>query len=115
MKRLSVASLPVRCCTPLMLVGSCILAIAWTFLGFASIPRAETMYPSSFPAGTPNTHFFWVEFDYVLVECCKGFAEVVEYCARAVGFDDNVIDVDLDVSAYLVSQTCLHHLLVRGS
>src|ERR1043165_7654568 len=43
MKRLSAASLPVSCCTHLMFVGSCILAIAWNFSGFASIPRAETM------------------------------------------------------------------------
>ena len=26
--------------------------------GFASIPLLETMNPSSFPAGTPKTHFF---------------------------------------------------------
>src|SRR3954462_12730687 len=32
-----------------------------------------------------------------------------------VSFDDDVVDVDLDVSADLVSQACLHHPLVRGS
>ena len=27
------------------------------FLGLSSIPRLDVMYPSSFPFGTPKTHF----------------------------------------------------------
>src|SRR4051812_37556637 len=71
MKRLSAASLPVSYCTPLISVGSCILAIAWTFSGFASIPRAETIYPSSFPAGTTNTHFFGLSLILYLFSAAK--------------------------------------------
>ena len=58
---------------------------------------------------------FWVELDSLLVEGCECLAEVVEQCVCTVGFDDDVVDVDMDVPAYLVSQSCLHHPLVCGS
>ena len=31
--------------------------MAVIFLGLASMPRSDTMYPSSFPFGTLKTHF----------------------------------------------------------
>ena len=33
------------------------LEMAVIFLGLASMPRSDTMYPSSFPFGTLKTHF----------------------------------------------------------
>src|SRR4051812_10575174 len=114
MKWLSAVNLPVSCCTPLISVGSCILAIAWTFSGFASIPREETMYPRSFPAGTPNTHFFGLSLILYLLSAAK-VSQRSSSSVLALCFDDDVVDVDLNVSVDLVSQTCLHHPLVRGS
>jgi hypothetical protein len=35
---------------------------AATFLGLASMPRWETMYPNSMPRGTPKTHFSGFNF-----------------------------------------------------
>jgi hypothetical protein len=33
------------------------------FLGLASMARLDTMYPNSFPFGTPKVHFFRIQFD----------------------------------------------------
>ena len=42
---------------PLTLRMGPMLEMAAIFLGLASMPLSDTMYPSSFPFGTPKTHF----------------------------------------------------------
>ena len=44
-------------CTSRSLVGISILSMALILTGLHSMPRSETRKPSSWPAGTPNTHF----------------------------------------------------------
>ena len=51
------ATLPVRDCTSLVVLGEDILRIALTFSGFASIPLYETINPRNFPEETLKAHF----------------------------------------------------------
>jgi hypothetical protein len=53
---------PVSRCTFFCDHGGSILIMASIFSRLASIPRWLTMNPSSFPAGTPNTHFSGFSF-----------------------------------------------------
>ena len=57
MKRLKAATHPASFWTCLRSVGVANCDKAQILAGFASIPLLETMNPSSFPAGTPKTHF----------------------------------------------------------
>ena len=57
MKRLRAARQPVSLYTPLMLHMGPMLEMAVIFLGLASIPHSDTMYPSNFSFGTPKTYF----------------------------------------------------------
>ena len=56
-KRLKAATDPASFWTYLRSVGGANCDRARILAGFASIPLLETMNPSSFPAGTPKTHF----------------------------------------------------------
>ena len=57
MNWLRAARQPVSLCMPLMLRMGPMLEMVMIFSGLASMPRPNTMYPSSFPFGTPKTHF----------------------------------------------------------
>ena len=57
MKRLMDARQPVNFWTSRSRVGTSILSMALILTGLHSMPRSETRKPSSWPAGTPNTHF----------------------------------------------------------
>ena len=57
MKRLKAATHPVNFCICLRSFGISNCDRARILAGFASIPLPDTMKPSSFPAGTPKTHF----------------------------------------------------------
>ena len=57
MNRLRVARQPVSLYIPLTLRMGPMLEMAMIFLGLASMPCSDIMYPSSFPFGTPKTHF----------------------------------------------------------
>ena len=41
------------------------------FLGLASMPRSDMMYPSSFPFGTPKIYFSGFNFDAEPLEVCE--------------------------------------------
>ena len=56
-KRLKAATHPASFWTCFWSVGIANCDKARILAGFASIPLLETMNPSSFPAGTPKTHF----------------------------------------------------------
>ena len=51
---------------PLMLHIGHMLEMDVIFLGLASITRLDTMYPNSFPFGTPKTHFSGVNLMLIL-------------------------------------------------
>src|SRR5437762_3171032 len=55
MKWLSAAMQPGNFCTSFKAVGEFILNMSLSFSGLASMPRYDTMKPSSFPEGTPKT------------------------------------------------------------
>ena len=57
MNRLRAARQLVGICMPLMLRMGPMLEMAVIFSGLASMPHSNIMYPSSFPFGTPKTHF----------------------------------------------------------
>ena len=73
MNLLREAKQPVSLCTPLTLRMGPMLEMAVIFSGLASMPRLDMMYPSSFPFGTPKTHFS--EFNLMLN--LRRFANVV--------------------------------------
>ena len=73
MNQLRAAKLPVIICTPLTLRIGPMLEMAMIFSGMASMPRSDTMYPSSFPFGTPKTHFL----RFSLMLNLRRFANVV--------------------------------------
>src|SRR5438128_7852317 len=62
MKRLSATMQPVSFCTSFKAVGEFILNMSLSFSGLALIPRYDTMKLSSFPDGTPKTHFSGFSF-----------------------------------------------------
>jgi hypothetical protein len=95
--------------------GFPIVNIAWIFSGFASIPLADTRNPRSCPADTPKEHFVGVKLEFVPVEVVEGFLQVADQRFLLSCGDDHVIDVDLDVAAYLTSEAVLHHPLISCS
>jgi hypothetical protein len=62
MKWLKVARHPSTFWTPLRFRIGPIRSRAATFSGLGSMPRWETMYPSSMPRGTPKTHLSGFNF-----------------------------------------------------
>src|SRR5437762_12082401 len=62
MKWLSAAMQPVSFCTSFKVVDEFILNMSLSFFGLASMPRYDTMKPSSFPEGSPKTHFSGFSF-----------------------------------------------------
>ena len=64
MNRFRDAMQPVSFWTSLMHFGGSIFRIAVIFSGLASMSLWLTMKPSSFPAGTPKTHFVGFNFHW---------------------------------------------------
>src|SRR6266540_5150281 len=62
MKWLSAAIQPVSLCISFKAVGEYILNMSLSFSGLASMPRYDTKKSSSFPEGTPKTHFSGFNF-----------------------------------------------------
>jgi hypothetical protein len=63
----------------------------------------------------PEGALLRVELDAVAVEVSKSFPQVVEQAVYFRGFDDDIVDVDLDVAADLFFQARLHAPLIGGS
>lgn len=70
--------------------------MAAIFSGLASMPRSETMNPNSIPFGTPKHALLRVELYAVFPQFCECQFEVVDERARLLGFNNDVIHVDLD-------------------
>jgi hypothetical protein len=71
MNLFSEASLPVSCCIDFLDVGGCICKIASIFVGFASMPLADTKHPKNFPFSTPKMLFSWFSFRHALLKFLK--------------------------------------------
>ena len=59
--------------------------------------------------------FGWVQLHLVSAQVGEGLLVVLEESAALFGFDDNVIDVDMHISADLALQAFLHGALVCGT
>jgi hypothetical protein len=59
--------------------------------------------------------FLWVELDVVSIEIGEGFPHIVEQAICLRGFDDDVVEVDLNIVTDLLLQACLHAPLIGGS
>ena len=127
MNRLRAAKQPVSLCTPLTLRIGPMLEMAVIFLGLASIPRSNTMYRSSFPFGTPKTHFLGFNLMLNLLRFANVAAKfAIRLHARAV-FDHYVVNIDGDCwfrpfilirlirRVNLVGKALLHAPLVGGA
>ena len=68
----------------------------------ASMPRSDTMYPSSLPLGTPKRAFLGIQLDVESLEICERGAQGGDQVVRARCFDDDVINVDRDRHPRLV-------------
>jgi hypothetical protein len=62
MNLFNAVSHPVSCCSCFVVFGDYILRTARIFLGLASIPLLETIYPRNFPEDTPKVHFAGFDF-----------------------------------------------------
>jgi hypothetical protein len=59
--------------------------------------------------------FLWIELDAVPIKIGEGSPQIVEQAIYLCKFDNDVVDVDLDVATNLLLQSCLHALLIGGS
>ena len=62
MKRLKVAKHPVSFCVSFRPWIGHMSSMAFMFVGFASVPRVEMMYPNNLPEGTPKVHYVGFSF-----------------------------------------------------
>ena len=76
MNRLRAARHPVIRYTPFTFWIGPMLVMAEILSGLASMPRSETMKPSSMPLGTPKTHFSGLS----LIPFAQSFAKI---CLRS--------------------------------
>ena len=86
--------------------------MAEIFSGLASMPRSETMKPSSMPLGTPKNALLGIEFDAVCLEFCKGLLKIGYEVVSLFGLDYNVINIGLNGSPDEVSEAIEHTSLV---
>ena len=86
--------------------------MAEIFSGLASMPRSETMKPSSMPLGTPKTH--GVELDAFRSEFCKGLPKINNEVVIPLGLNHDVINVGLNGPLDKVPKALEHTALVRG-
>ena len=56
-----------------------------------------------------------IELDFVMLQVGESFAQIIEECRLLFCFDDDVIDVDLDVASDLLFDSIFHHTLVRST
>ena len=69
--------------------------MAEIFSGLASMPRSETMKPSSIPLGTPKT-LLGVELNTFCLEFCEGLLKVGYDLVSPFGLDHDVVHVGLN-------------------
>ena len=71
------------------------------FSGLASMLRSDTMYPSSFPFGTPENTFLGIQSDVEPLEVCERCSQVCDQVASLSRFDHYVINIDDDHWSWL--------------
>jgi hypothetical protein len=75
------------------------------------MPHSVMMYPRSFPWGHRRCSF-WVQLNVELLEVIEGFFQIGDEAAALSGFYHNVIDVDLEVTPYLLIVAKLHASMI---
>ena len=80
----------------------------------ASMPRSETMKPSSMPPWDHKNTFLGIEFDAIRSEFCKGLLKVGDKVFGPLGFNYDVIDVGLNGPPDEVPEAFKHIALVKG-
>ena len=60
----------------------------------------------------PENAFFWVEAYVVFPDLSESFFQGCHVLGYVMGFDDYVIDVDLDISSDLLFEDLIHQSLV---
>ena len=86
--------------------------MAEIFSGLASMPRSETMKPSSMPLGTPKTHFSGLSLMLFARKFCKGLLKISYEVVSPFGLDHDVVYVGLNGLPDEVSKTLEHAMLV---
>ena len=111
----------------LMLRIGPMLEMAVIFLGLASMPRLDTMYPSSFPFETPKTHFLGFSLILNLQRFMNVMAKFAIRSQALSCFDHYVINIDGDYWFWpldlirliervdLVGEASLHTPLIGGA
>ena len=112
MKRLSMVRHPTTCCTPFMFCIRPNLMIAEIFSGLASMPRLETIKPSSIPPWDPENALLGVELDAICLEFCKGLLKVDYELVNPSRLDHDVVHIGLNGSPDEVSEILEHTTLV---
>jgi hypothetical protein len=65
--------------------------------------------------GTPKEHFFGLSLMLLAVKILEGFTHIVEQAVGLGGFNDDTIDIHLDIVTELFLQASLHAPLIGGS
>src|SRR6266498_3694711 len=116
MKWLSATMQHVSFCTSFKAIGEFIMNMSLSFSRLASMPRYDTMKSSSFPEGTPKTHFSGFNFH---LKCLK-FSNISDRSDKRSSLtrdlmmttDDDIIDVCFHVAAELIMQAPLYGSLI---
>ena len=89
-----------------------ILVMAEIFSRLASMPRSETMKPSSMPRQDPKNTFLGIEFDAIRLEFCKGLLKIGNEMVSPFGLDHDVVHVGLNGPPDEVPEILEHTMLV---
>ena len=112
---------------PLTLCMGPMLEMAMIFWGLASMLCSDTMYPSSFPFGTPEKTFLGIQSDVEPSEVHDSCGQVCDQVASLGHFDHYVINIDGDCwfrplslirlieRVDLVGEASLHAPLIGGA
>jgi hypothetical protein len=109
MSLLRAAIHPVNFYTSRMLSGEVIFMIADTLSGLGPIPCRETIYPSSFPEGTPNIYFsrFNLMLNFLRLSKVKDESFIF------LSLYDHVVNICTSIAPELSVEALLYTLLVR--
>ena len=88
--------------------------MAEIFSGLASMPRSETMKPSSMPRQDPKNTFLGIEFDAIRLEFRKGQSKIGNEVVSPFGFNNIVINIGLNSLPDEVPEAFEHTTQVRS-
>src|SRR6266511_955891 len=94
---------PISLCTSFKAIDEFILNMLLSFSRLTSMPRYDTMKPSSFPEGTPKTHFLGFRFHLKHLK----FVNISDIILNP-GLDDDIVNICFHVASELIMQVPLH-------